>query len=270
MTTFYLGTHCVPWLGTIDVPLFISRRQLMARKSFPRALAPWVLDSGGFSQLNAGAWFRRTHSPYDCTTAEYADEVDLYRREIGLMDWAAPMDWMCEPLIIWKHGLGVQEHQRRTILSFLDLRDRLGDLVVPVLQGWTVDDYLRHIDSYQRAGVDLTAERIVGVGSVCRRGQDGEIVRILDTLARQDIRLHAFGIRSRALARIWDAIVSADSLAWSRQARLKKDASGDPVKMLPTCTHAAKNCANCLDWALVWRDRQAHHLRLSEDVCLFA
>lgn len=54
---FYLGTHHPHWLGRVNVPLFISRRQLVKRKSLPRASAPWALDSGGFTELkDFGCW----------------------------------------------------------------------------------------------------------------------------------------------------------------------------------------------------------------------
>lgn len=52
MKYFYLGTSEVRWLGQANVPLFISHRRLAPRKSFPRALTGWALDSGGFTELS--------------------------------------------------------------------------------------------------------------------------------------------------------------------------------------------------------------------------
>ncbi len=89
----YLGTHLPQWLGRLAVPLFVSRRRLAGRRTLPRARARWALDSGGFSELQMyGEW--RT------TPEQYVEEVRRFRREIGLMDWAAIQDWMCEPQVI--------------------------------------------------------------------------------------------------------------------------------------------------------------------------
>ena len=49
---FFLGTHLPQWLGRIDVPLFVSHRMLHKRRTFPRALGEWALDSGGFTEIS--------------------------------------------------------------------------------------------------------------------------------------------------------------------------------------------------------------------------
>lgn len=236
---FYLGTHRPHWLGQLDVPLFVSRRTLCKRSSLPVARGRWVLDSGGFTELN--------QPPYSwtITTAEYAAEVLRYRDEIGNLDWAAPMDWMCEPSVLAKTGLSVAEHQRRTIESFRDLRQRLGGLVVPVIQGWEVGDYAQHVEAYEHAGVYLLAEPVVAIGSVCRRGQDVQIKAVVRSLARMGLLLHAFGVRGTALFDLSDSLVSADSMAWSFNARR--------ARALPGCRH--RHCTNCQRYAVAWYQR---------------
>lgn len=238
---FYLGTHMPNWLAAEDVPvpLFVSRVRLVNRKTLPRATHPWALDSGGFTALHRDGTWR-------LSVRAYADEVGRYAAEIGMLDWAAPMDWMCEPTVREKTGLTVAEHQRRTTINYLELADQLGRLVIPVLQGWESDDYLRHVELYDRFGVDLTHERTVGLGSVCRRGQDAEIVSIVQRLTGLGLSLHGFGVRGLALPAAADYLASADSMAWSYQARR------NPPH--PSCTHA--RCANCRVFALAWRDRQ--------------
>ena len=90
---FYLGTHLPGWLVDAPFALFISHRRPRARRRLPAARHPWALDSGAFSELQQyGEW--RT------TAAEYARAVRLYAQEIGNLAWAAPMDWMCEPVAI--------------------------------------------------------------------------------------------------------------------------------------------------------------------------
>jgi len=233
---FYLGTHEPAWLKRVEIPLFVSTRRLERRKSMPRALGPWALDSGGFTEIEQfGEW--RT-SP-----EEYAARVHRYRDEIGNLEWCAPQDWMCEPFMLAKTGLTVEDHQRLTVRSVQVLRQELGDLVVPVLQGWAHDDYLRHVAMYEAAGFDLVAERVVGLGSVCRRQGTTEAADLVRAL--QPIRLHGFGMKTLGLPKYGHLLESADSMAWSLNARKHPPLEG--------CTH--KSCSNCILWALRWRDR---------------
>jgi hypothetical protein len=92
MMRFYLGSPEPAWLKRTDVPLFISHNRLKRCKTLPRALGPWALDSGGFTEL-------QRHGMYRLTAADYAAAVRRYRDEIGGLEWVAPQDWMCEPLV---------------------------------------------------------------------------------------------------------------------------------------------------------------------------
>lgn len=244
---FYLGTHRPTWLWTIhDVPLFISHRVLRERKSrFPRATTPWALDSGGFTELNLyGEW--RT------TPEEYVDAVRRYDAELGHLEWASPQDWMCEPWVTEKTGLSVAEHQARTVENYLTLVDLAPELpFIPVLQGWQLEDYHAHADAYEAAGVDLTAQPLVGIGSVCRRQASGQIAGIFDSLRSRGLLMHGFGVKSEGLALYADSITSADSLAWSYNARKLARAG-----YRGSC--GKNTCANCLHHALEWRDRALH------------
>lgn len=210
--TFYLGTHMVgPRWWALDVPLFVSVRRLRGRKRLPVARAPWALDSGGFTELSTyGAW--------QTTEAEYVEDVQRLRG-IGRLAWVAPQDWMCEPWIVARTGLGVREHQEHTVASFLSLRAQLGPLVIPVLQGYGPRDYDRCVTMYQDASVDLAAEPVVGVGSVCRRSGTLEAARLLRYIADHGLRLHGFGIKGDTYRSCADVLASADSMAWSYQAR---------------------------------------------------
>lgn len=237
---FWLGIPEVPWLAE-EPDVFLSRRKLVGRKTFPRALGEWALDSGGFTELNLyGEW--RT------SEREYAADVLLYEREIGNLAWVAPQDWMCEPFVLAKTGLDVETHLDRTVGNFLRLRDRLGELVVPVVQGWEPDDYLRCVERYALAGVALEEEKLVGVGSVCRRQDSTKAAAIFRALA--PLRLHGFGIKLSGLLVYGDALASADSMAWSYRAR--RDA--------PIPGHSHRKCTNCLPYARRWRRRVGHLL----------
>jgi hypothetical protein len=241
---FYLGTHHPGWLRTAAMPLFISDRRLRGYKTLPRATSAWALDSGGFTELSRyGSW---DHGP---APAEYAARIRRYRDEIGHLAWAAPQDWMCEPAITARTGLTIAAHQRRTIANLLRLRDLDPHLpVIPVLQGWTVSDYLRCADAYEHAGIDLAAEPLVGLGSVCRRQATTHIELIITALHAQGITaLHGFGVKIAGLARCGPLLASADSLAWSYAARRQPP--------LPGCEPRHRNCANCPRYAAAWYAR---------------
>lgn len=253
MTTFYLGSHQPAWLGRpdmADVPLFVSHRTLENYVTLPRARGPWALDSGGFSELRMyGSWDR-------VPPETYVKAVYRYRDEIGGLDWAAIQDWMCEAAVINGGRMGpvtfagthlsVPEHQRLTVLSGVTLTHLAPDLPWRyVVQGDKAADYERHVEMYDRAGIDLTKQPVVGLGSVCRRQGTAEIGALVELLAGQyRLRLHGFGVKIEGLRRYGRHLTSADSLAWSYGARR------DPP--LPGCT-SHKNCANCPIYALRWR-----------------
>ena len=237
--TFYLGAHHPNWLAHVGVPLFVSRRALFSRRSFPRAVGRWALDSGGYSELEKfGRW--------SVSASQYATEVRLFSEQIGVPDFAAPQDWMCEPWLLRKTGLSIPRHQALTVRSFLELRDLAPALPwIPVLQGWTAADYWRHIEMYDAAGISLQALPLVGVGSLCRRQALSEAGGILSGLftAFGLRHLHGFGFKISGLRRYSPYLASADSMAWSKTARYTHPLAG--------CPH--RRCNNCLRFALLWR-----------------
>lgn len=168
--------------------------------------------------------------------------MQRYGEEIGQLQWAAPMDWMCEPHMLEQTGLSVRAHQERTVANFLELRGR--GQFIPVLQGWTVSDYERCVELYESAGVDLRSQPLVGVGSVCRRQRTVEIAHIVRDLSETGIRTHGFGVKKEGVARYGHLLGSADSMAWSYAARRRWP--------LPGCTH--KHCTNCPRFALRRRE----------------
>lgn len=236
---FWLGTHLPHWLEFADRGLMVSYRRLIGRRTLPAARHPWVLDSGGFTEVSTyGRW---TIGPH-----QYATDVRYLADRIGHLEWAAPQDWMCEPWIVAKTGLTIADHQVRTVDNYLRLQDIAPDLpFIPVLQGFTLADYHRCADLYEREGVDLAGHAVVGIGSVCRRQGTSEAAEIIRAMAGRGYRLHGFGLKSQAIARCGDALESADSLAWSYNARRNPPLAG--------CSH--QSCANCYRWARRWGDR---------------
>lgn len=245
---FFLGTHKPNWLADArfaSTPLFVSRRALARGRNLPRALTPWGLDSGGFTELSMfGRW--------TMTAPAYVAEVRRFKDEIGSLAWAAPQDWMCEPPMLKKTGFSIERHQELTIDNYLELRSLAPELpIIPVLQGWAVTDYWRHEDAYRSRGVDLSQASLVGVGTVCRRQNTTEAETIMRTLAGSGLRLHGFGFKVLGIARCRDVLASADSTAWSLHARKRAPLPGHDLPG-DGRTFGHKNCANCAEYALKW------------------
>jgi len=268
MKTWYLGIHRPHWLADprlAEVPVFISRRTFLAkdgvgyRRAFPRAVGPYAVDSGGFTEL-------KDHGRWTITPAEYVAFLRRLWAETGPFDFAAPMDWMCEPAVITGGqfaglsflgtGLTEAEHQRRTVDNLVELRRLAPDLpIIPVIQGWTRDSYLRCIGLYAAAGIDLTTEPLVAVGSVCRRQHMDVAAEIIDAIRDASVRnLHGFGFKIEGLRQCWGELVAADSMAWSLDGRYAGVCEHPPwlTGVRP------RSEANCLDYAIAWRARHVH------------
>lgn len=145
-------------------------------------------------------------------------------------------------------GLTLKDHQKLTVESYTTLKAMEPDLpFLPVLQGFTEEEYLDCLDLYKQAGVDLVG-RWVGIGSVCRRQATNEIAAVLKTLWAKGLLCHGFGVKVQGLEKAGQYLHSADSMAWSYGARKGK------VKM-PECVAARAghiNCANCSVYAKHW------------------
>lgn len=228
-------------MSQVDIPLFVSHKRLVRYKRLPVARTSWALDSGAFSELSR-------HGRWTLSPADYVTAVRRYRDQIGQLAWAAPQDWMCEPHIVAATGLSVREHQERTVANLVKLRALAPDLpFIPVLQGWTLGDYLRCVELYRRQGIDLCGEPLVGLGSVCRRQATAEIGEIVETLAGLGLRLHGFGVKISGLRRYGQYLMGADSMAWSFHGRHigpcqhRRPGHSQPISE-----------ANCLPFALQW------------------
>jgi len=239
---FYLGTHILNHMEKTNVPLFISFKQLRKRKRKPFAQKGKIyVDSGGFSELSInGKW---TISP-----KEYILELERLKG-IGLnIQWAAQQDHMCEDFILEKTGLTIEDHQKLTVQNLIELRAENSSIhFIPVLQGQTLNDYFKHFDLFEENGIDLRSEPIVGVGSVCRRQNTDEIGYLFKCLSAKGIKIHGFGVKIQGIKKYGQYLKSADSMAWSFGARHEEKCG--------ICKSNAKNCANCLDYALKWRQK---------------
>ncbi len=246
--TFWLGTHLPDWLGRAGVPLMISARRLRARRSLPEAAAPWVIDSGAFTQL-------KIERRWTWSAAEYAELVARCAATAGLLQWAAPMDWTCDRASLAKTGLTVEEHVERTVESYLELTAIAPTLPwLPVLQGWTLNHYERCASLYADAGVDLAAAPVVGIGSLIGRQSIARVQTFISYWADQGLRLHAFGLKGQDLVDSVERLASVDSMAWSATARYEPPLEG----------HTHRRCSSCLEFALSWRADQLRHAGIAD------
>lgn len=113
---------------------------------------------------------------------------------------------------------------------------------------------MKHRAMYESAGVDLKREKIVGVGSVCRRNKTTEIWQIAESL--KDLKLHGFGVKTSGIDVAARYFTSTDSMAWSFAARRSPPLLGHDSRHI--------NCANCVDYALMWRDNLISKLEVAK------
>ena len=248
---FFTGLHIPAHADKVDAA-FISINRIRKRKSaFP--VNDWIMDSGAFTEV-------ASHGGYRVTAEQYAAEIKRWVGNGNLIA-AVAQDFMCEDPILkrvaiaegalpapedfdhqsptawktldddvpWLYPTQRQEriilHQQRTIERYDDLmsQDVGGVYIMPVLQGYSPQDYVNHIRMY---GDRLTLGMYVGVGSVCKRNSNpAAIEEVLMAIKRErpDLRIHGFGIKVTSLgsAIVRGLLYTADSMAWSFAARME-------------------------------------------------
>jgi hypothetical protein len=253
---FYLGIWQPNHARKVDKFFFSFRRLQGRRIPLCENGQDWIMDSGGFSEL-------RQNGHYTFGVHEYLGAVELHRPVAF-----AVMDWMCEPVMLERTGLTIREHQERTVESWLEIQS-LWDgesEIMPVVQGWTPEEYRECIQMYLGAGAP--PDGYFGIGSVCTR-QGLPVINAVLSAVRAEIphaRLHGFGVKM-SLLQTWgrELLYSADSMAWSYAGRKRR-------RHLPECKSQAKNCANCLPFALYWRRKveaildKPYQMHLSQEI----
>lgn len=240
---FYVGLHQPADAQHFDLAC-ISIKRLWRRKK-PVACGDVLVDSGAFTEL-------LLHGCYRHGVEEYAAELHrLHTTGVVNIAAAVAQDYMCEPFILAKTGLTIEDHQRLTLERYdalvADL-ERLFDgpipfHVMPVLQGFAPQDYVNHVRMY---GDRLKPGMWVGVGSVCKRqGDPRSIMAVLQAIAgeRTDLLLHGFGVKKTALLHpgVRELLATADSMAWSYAARKQGRDAND--------WHEARNFADVVNAA---------------------
>lgn len=209
---FYVGLHQPADAGNFERAC-ISINRLRGRRK-PVECNDVLVDSGAFTEL-------AKYGRYRYGVEEYASQLRRIHNAVAITA-AVAQDYMCEPFMLAKTGLDVPTHQWLTIQRYDALKaERLPFPIMPVLQGYDPQDYVRHLKDY---GDRLTFGMWVGVGSVCKRQGDPEkIVEVLAAIkaVRPDLRLHGFGVKLTALMHpgVREYLHTADSMAWSYSAR---------------------------------------------------
>lgn len=214
MTRFYVGLHelnLAHWCDRFCVS--VNRLRLPKRKAMRTVPGRILLDSGGATEII-------NHGHYRKSPEEHLAIVEAFLAT-NQVDAVCPQDWICG-IGRGATGLSVEEHQERTTASYRYLSKALRGkaYVMPILQGESPDDYIRHLRQY-----DIRSDAWVGVGSLKGR-KSKEVVAILDSLKDVSPRLmmHGFGLglKMTKQQRISKPLFSADSMAWAVQARRRK------------------------------------------------
>jgi hypothetical protein len=108
--------------------------------------------------------------------------------------------------------------------------------------GPSVSTSARCAELYAEAEVRLADQKAVGLGSVCRRQDTIRIGAIVGMFAGE-LPIHGVGVKAQGLAAYGSQLESADSLAWSLDARRSEPMPG----------HPHKGCANCFEYSAQWR-----------------
>ncbi len=239
----YLGVWNIKHARNAPQFMFSLRRLKKRISAVPFNSLDWVMDSGAFSEINL-------NGKYTFTPAEYLQYVELHRPPLFFN-----MDYMCEPFVLQKTGLTVTKHQEMTIENQIKIMDLLDGYDIRgefagCIQGWQIEDYLKHIDMLKNQGL-ITAK--MGIGSVCRRTSKSQILKILQAVKQElpNTKLHGFGVKTDILKEplVYEFLESCDSMAWSFAGR--RD-----IKSCKICEYPnAKNCANCYYYMLKWYRR---------------
>ena len=239
------------------VPRFmVSYRKIRRGLTIPSDGKEWILDSGAFNEI-------KIHGNFTFSIEDYLVSVEKLQPSIFVI-----MDYMCEPFMLEKTGLSVRQHQKLTSLNhqqIKDLRQRMG-LNVPimgVIQGWTLEDYLWHIDHLKSQNL---IEDKMGLGSFCRRQSTKVLLDLLREIKRSVpgwVKLHGFGVKINLFKKpeTFRLLSSSDSAAWGMWGFGLKSNKNVKYCVLyegerRPCIHRnCINCCNCGEMLYFWYNK---------------
>ena len=148
----FVTAHERPAMISANALIRIKDGRVRTRKA-PICADRWMLDSGAFSQITK-------YGDFIMSPAEYV-RLAVRFQHCGRLACIVTQDYMCEPSVIEKiKGMGrrasVRIHQKKTVDRYIQIMDEaerqgLQVPVMPVLQGWEMEDYVQHYQMYRDA-----------------------------------------------------------------------------------------------------------------------
>lgn len=195
----------------------LPRFKMRAPKIPPTAQSV-AADCGGFVAM------QRWGGEYQYTKAEYV----AWLRKFARLDWAATMDWCCEPSIA-NNPAQIRVRQLSTTNAawemFTEYRAEPWAWV-PTVQGWEVEDYRRHaramapLIEMMRGYYCNNPSWRVGIGTLCQRADAKMIRAVIRAVASElpGVPLHLWGVKLSAInspEALPASAASVDSAAWN-------------------------------------------------------
>lgn len=180
------------------------KKQWRRGSKFKKAFGLTWLDSGGFTALNH-------YDDYPFSVVNYANLVARLKP-----DFYATMDYPCEPEISRSLGLMCnQERIQATVQNTIVLAEwesQLPGQMVPVIQGYSLDEYLDCLRMHDEAG---TLRPYMAIGSMCRRITNDELGRLIPAIYYEAQRLGVFKLHFFGL-KLSEAVQIYDDMIWSK------------------------------------------------------
>lgn len=169
------------------------------------------LDSGGFTLLNR--------------YGDYPFSIVALMNLVAFLNphYYASADYPCEPDISRQLGLMTNtERIRATVANavrMVEWENHVSGQLVPVIQGYALDEYRMCIDLHYQAG---TIREYMAVGSMCRRISDAELHGLIPCIAEHARqagvkRLHFFGMK------LSESLRDLSCFIWSRDSAVALD-----------------------------------------------
>lgn len=188
------------------------------RKKFQKQTGLKWLDCGGFTLLNR-------YGDFPFSTVNYANLQAFLHA-----DFYATMDYPCEPEI--SRSLSLMNNLDRiqatvdNALELMNLEGQLSGTLVPVIQGYSLNEYEHCIELYERSGA---IREYMAVGSMCRRISTPELNRLVPGIYKAARRagcerLHFFGLK------LSPDLTPLDRYIYSRDSAVAMDSYDDGLR----------------------------------------
>ena len=204
----------VPYL--FPASSFARPRYKMRAPRLPDHITDLAADCGGY--VATVRWGEYRYSP-----AEYVAWLESWKVKPV---WAATMDFCCEQDIATDKAEVMLRQDKTTDMAYLfweEYRD-CPWAWVPTIQGWNVDDYVRHANELKPLVYEMkdhyTDGWRVGIGTLCQRA-DGRMIRdvvMAVTSVLPDVPIHLWGVKLGAFQGeegLPEQVCSMDSAAWN-------------------------------------------------------